>query len=133
MTAAPMEPRSAESLRWRCPACEALVDERHPSTYRCADGAHAHTYDDPDTYGDYFSPPLAELLPIDDGTVRTPLDVRDVAVLLNVKPDTVHKWRTRGVLPPEDGRVSDQPWWWPITIDGWATETRRWPGYVQEE
>lgn len=54
-----------------------------------------------------------------------PLDVPGVAERLGVKVGTVWKWRGRKVLPPEDGTVSGQPWWWPETIDAWAKETGR--------
>lgn len=55
----------------------------------------------------------------------TPLDVPAVAARLNVERDTVWKWRTRKLLPPEDGTVSGAPWWWPETIDAWAKATGR--------
>lgn len=56
-----------------------------------------------------------------------PLDVPAVAERLGVKVDTVWKWRYRQLLPGEDGTVSGQPWWWPATIDNWATSTGRAP------
>ena len=55
----------------------------------------------------------------------TPLDVPAVATRLGGERDTVWKWRTRNRLPPEDGTVSGQPWWWPETIDTWAVATGR--------
>lgn len=54
-----------------------------------------------------------------------PLDVPAVAARLGVKVDTVWKWRQRARLPPEDGRVSGSPWWWPESIDEWRKETGR--------
>lgn len=55
----------------------------------------------------------------------TPLDTEAVADRLGVKVGTVWKWRSRGVMPPEDGTVSGAPWWWLETIDPWAAETGR--------
>lgn len=128
-----MDTRLAQALQWYCEPCGALVDQTHPALYRCADGTSAHSYE-----GRYFGPlgdeesPLASLLPVDDGTQRRPLDVPAIAALLGVQRDTVYKWRTRGVIPTEDGRVSDQPYWWPGTIERWATSTHRWQGYVED-
>lgn len=54
-----------------------------------------------------------------------PLDTPAVAKRLGVETTTVHKWRSRRLLVPEDGRVSNQPWWWATTIDAWAASTGR--------
>lgn len=53
------------------------------------------------------------------------LGTREIADLLGVKLETVHMWRTRGVLPPPYTVVSDRPAWREETILGWAEETGR--------
>ena len=52
------------------------------------------------------------------------LGAADVAEHLGVKPDTVHKWGARRLLPPPDLMVSGAAAWWESTIDQWASERK---------
>ena len=42
--------------------------------------------------------------------------VADVAAYWKVKPATIHRYRTRGWLPPEDDKIGISPVWHPKTI-----------------
>ena len=42
--------------------------------------------------------------------------IADIAVYWGIKPETVHTYRTRGWLPPEDDRIGNSPVWFPKTI-----------------
>jgi hypothetical protein len=54
-----------------------------------------------------------------------PVGAAEIAVRLSVKPQTVHTWRHRKLLPPPRWTVSGQPAWdWP-DIEGWARRTGR--------
>ena len=44
---------------------------------------------------------------------------KEVAAFLGVEQSTVRAYRTRGEMPPPDGRISNSPWWWRSTIEGW--------------
>jgi hypothetical protein len=49
----------------------------------------------------------------------------EIAARLRVKPQTVHTWRHRKLLPPPRWTVSGQPAWdWP-EIESWARQTGR--------
>lgn len=48
--------------------------------------------------------------------------VQEIAVLLEVKIDTVQKWRTRGHLPAPRQIVSGVPIWDVATIKKWAAK-----------
>lgn len=49
----------------------------------------------------------------------------EIAVRLAVRPQTVHTWRQRRLLPPSRWTVSGQPAWdWP-DIEAWARRTGR--------
>ncbi len=51
--------------------------------------------------------------------------LRDVAAHLEIKPDTVRAYNTRGQMPPPDGRDDyGRPWWHPSTIEGWQRPGR---------
>ena len=55
-----------------------------------------------------------------------PVGIQEIAERLGVQPDTVHKWRTRGVFTVEPRwRVSGAPaWdWWEVEV--WAQESGR--------
>jgi hypothetical protein len=54
--------------------------------------------------------------------------LRDIARILEVDGRTPTKWRDRGILPEEDGKISDTfPIWERRTILRWAAETGRLP------
>ena len=54
-----------------------------------------------------------------------PVGAAEIAVRLGVKPQTVHTWRHRKLLPPPRWTVSGQPAWdWP-EIESWARRTGR--------
>jgi hypothetical protein len=49
----------------------------------------------------------------------------EIATRLGVKPQTVHTWRQRGIVPEPRWTVSGQPAWdWP-EIEEWARRTGR--------
>lgn len=52
---------------------------------------------------------------------------KEVAAFLGVEQSTVRAYRTRGEMPPPDGRVSNSPWWWRTTIEGWERPGHRRP------
>lgn len=54
-----------------------------------------------------------------------PVGAVEIAERLAVKPETVHQWAYRGLLPEPRWTVSGRPAWnWP-TIERWARETGR--------
>ena len=58
-----------------------------------------------------------------DGSV--PVGAAEIAARLRVRPQTVHTWRQRRLLPLPRWTVSGQPAWdWP-EIEGWARRTGR--------
>lgn len=65
-------------------------------------------------------------------TKQQKLDVvglRDIAKLLQVDGRTPTTWRGRGILPPEDGFISETfPIWHRSTVLKWAQKTGRLPG-----
>lgn len=56
-----------------------------------------------------------------------PLGAQEIAELLHVRPQTVHAWGTRGMLPSPDLTVHGRPAWWRSTILAWAYATDRLP------
>ena len=55
----------------------------------------------------------------------TPVGASEIAVRLGVKPQTVHTWRHRKLMPQPRWTVSGQPAWdWP-EIEAWARQTGR--------
>lgn len=54
----------------------------------------------------------------------------EVARTLRVKPQTVHTWRARGILPEPDFSLRVGPVWLCETIERWAIETGRWPKHA---
>lgn len=54
-----------------------------------------------------------------------PVGAAEIASRLGVKPQTVHTWRQRGLVPDPPWSVSGQPAWdWP-DIEAWARRTGR--------
>jgi predicted DNA-binding transcriptional regulator AlpA len=56
-----------------------------------------------------------------------PVGAIEIAELLGVKPQTVHQWHYRGLLPEPRWQVSGKPAWLQSDIFDWADQTgRRW-------
>ncbi len=56
-----------------------------------------------------------------------PVGSAEIAERLRVKPQTVHAWRQRGLLPKPSWTVSGQPAWDWSEIESWARRTGRLP------
>ena len=56
-----------------------------------------------------------------------PVGAAEVAERLRVKPQTVHTWRHRKLMPEPRWAVSGQPAWDWAEIEAWAKETGRIP------
>jgi predicted DNA-binding transcriptional regulator AlpA len=56
---------------------------------------------------------------------KTPIGKQEIAALLGYPRNTVYQWKKRKQLPPRDGRLSGQDWWWSETIIRWAVRTGR--------
>lgn len=56
-----------------------------------------------------------------------PLGVNEIAILLNVKPDTVSSWQLRGIFPKPDAYINDMKTrvWKLQTVFDWARATGR--------
>lgn len=54
-----------------------------------------------------------------------PVGASEIATRLGVRPQTVHAWRHRGLLPEPAWTVSGQPAWDWATIEAWARDTGR--------
>jgi predicted DNA-binding transcriptional regulator AlpA len=48
-----------------------------------------------------------------------PVGVTEIARLANVKPDTVKKWRHRGIFPPPAHTLAMGPVWWRQDVEAW--------------
>lgn len=59
------------------------------------------------------------------GGTSIPIGIHEIADLLDVKRATVDQWRSRGILPPPEGQISGNPWWWENLILKWAKSTGR--------
>jgi len=55
----------------------------------------------------------------------TPVGAAEVALRLGVRPQTVHTWRQRKVMPEPRWIVSGQPAWDWLEIEAWARRTGR--------
>ena len=55
----------------------------------------------------------------------SPVGAAEIAQRLGVKPQTVHTWRQRKLMPPPRWTVSGQPAWEWATIETWARRTGR--------
>lgn len=51
--------------------------------------------------------------------------LKEIGRMFGVKDNTPYQWRSKGVLPKEDGEVSQNPVWKVPTIYAWADETKR--------
>jgi len=54
-----------------------------------------------------------------------PLDVSEVARMLDVDRTTVWTHLRRGSMPACDGVMGGRPWWWESTIQAWMKRRRR--------
>jgi len=54
-----------------------------------------------------------------------PVGAAEIAERLGVRPQTVHAWRHRKLMPPPRWAVSGQPAWDWAEIETWARETGR--------
>jgi len=54
-----------------------------------------------------------------------PVGAAEIASRLGVKPQTVHTWRQRGLLPQPRWTVSGQPAWDWSEVEEWAKRTGR--------
>lgn len=59
------------------------------------------------------------------------LDVEAVAAMMGVRRQTVHVWRTRGVMAESDMVLSGAPAWYESTVLAWAHRTGRQPINVE--
>ena len=55
----------------------------------------------------------------------TPVGAAEIAARLGVKPQTVHTWRHRKLMPHTRWTVSGQPAWEWSEIEAWAQRTGR--------
>lgn len=58
---------------------------------------------------------------------EAPLGRHEIAHLLDVLPQTVTVWQSRGIFPEPDMETRRQKLWWRETIERWARDTGRWP------
>ncbi|NLU77800.1 hypothetical protein HCA58_05190 [Micromonospora sp. HNM0581] len=65
--------------------------------------------------------------------------LKEIVKMFGVKDNTPYQWRSKGVLPKEDGEVSNNPVWKVTTIYAFAEETKRtivwdpWDVLVEDE
>jgi hypothetical protein len=59
------------------------------------------------------------------GVKSFPVGASDIANRLGVKPQTVHTWRQRALMPEPRWTVSGQPAWEWSEIEEWAKRTGR--------
>ncbi len=57
--------------------------------------------------------------------ISLPVGEAEIAERLKARPQTVHAWRHRGLLPPPRWRVSGRPAWEWVEIEDWARRTGR--------
>lgn len=50
------------------------------------------------------------------------LTTADVAAALGIKPASVRRYASAGILPPPDGRLGRTPWWRQETIAQWRRQ-----------
>jgi predicted DNA-binding transcriptional regulator AlpA len=55
----------------------------------------------------------------------SPVGAAEIAMRLGVKPQTVHRWCQRKLMPPPRWTVSGRPAWEWTAIEAWARSTRR--------
>ena len=55
----------------------------------------------------------------------TPVGAAEIAARLGVRPQTVHTWRHRKLMPPPRWTVSGQPAWDWLDVESWARRTGR--------
>lgn len=47
------------------------------------------------------------------------LTTTDVATLLELRPQTIRAYRSRGLFPEPDGHLGRTPWWTRETVTAW--------------
>jgi hypothetical protein len=64
---------------------------------------------------------------IEDGPLSKPpvVGLKEIGRMFDVKDNTPYQWRSKGVLPKEDGEVSNNPVWKVPTIYRFADDTKR--------
>lgn len=58
-------------------------------------------------------------------TLPPVVGLKEIVRMFDVKDNTPYQWRSKGVLPKEDGEVSNNPVWKVTTIYEWADKTNR--------
>jgi hypothetical protein len=53
-----------------------------------------------------------------------PMDIAAIAAHFGRKVQTVQKWSSLGKLPPADGELAGQKWWWWSTIEHYEPRER---------
>ena len=56
-----------------------------------------------------------------------PMGRHEISRLLDVLPQTVSVWQSRGIFPEPDVRTRRQRLWYRSTVEQWARDTDRWP------
>lgn len=51
--------------------------------------------------------------------------IPDIATALDVRPNTVSSYRSRGQMPTPTGYVGRTPWWSPADIEPWIEQQRQ--------
>lgn len=62
-----------------------------------------------------------------DAVTADQLTTGEVAALVGIRPDSVRRYRLRGVFPDPDGYVGRTPWWRRPTVEAWLA-SRQGPG-----
>ncbi|ROT27203.1 hypothetical protein [Micromonospora sp. HM5-17] len=64
---------------------------------------------------------------IEEGPISPPpvVGLKEIGRMFDVKDNTPYQWRSKGVLPKEDGEVSNNPVWKVPTIYAFAERTNR--------
>ncbi|MEH1014594.1 hypothetical protein V6U90_15970 [Micromonospora sp. CPCC 206060] len=64
---------------------------------------------------------------VQSGPLELPpvVGLKELVRMFGVKDNTPYQWRSKGVLPKEDGEVSNNPVWKLTTIYAFAEETKR--------
>lgn len=60
------------------------------------------------------------------------LTTAEVAAVLELNPQTVYTYVSRGSFPAPDGYLGATPWWRPATVEEWQA-SRRAPGRPKKE
>ncbi|MFF0467529.1 hypothetical protein ACFYPX_08920 [Micromonospora zamorensis] len=58
-------------------------------------------------------------------TLPPVVGLKEIVRMFGVKDNTPYQWRSKGILPKEDGEVSNNPVWKVTTIYAFAADTNR--------